>query len=58
MYVTDNRGYNVFIGVNQSDQCYQCLKVSIQNIKLAFGIEKMPVRAAEGLRRTFESFKK
>jgi len=32
--------------------------VSNKKIKLALGIEKMPVSAAEGLQKTFESFKK
>jgi nucleoside-diphosphate-sugar epimerase len=32
--------------------------VSNRKIKKALGIEKMPVTAAEGLRRTFESFRK
>jgi len=31
-------------------------QVSNQKIKKALGIEKMPVRAEEGLRKTFESF--
>ena len=31
--------------------------VSNRKIKKALGIEKMPVKAAEGLGRTFESFK-
>ena len=30
--------------------------VSNQKIKKALGIEKMPVRAGEGLKKTFESF--
>jgi len=32
--------------------------VSNQKIKKALGIEKMPVTAVEGLRRTFESLRK
>ena len=32
--------------------------VSNQKIKKALGIEKMPVRAKEGLKKTFESFQK
>ena len=32
--------------------------VSNQKIKKALGIEKMPVSAAEGMKKTFESFKK
>ena len=32
--------------------------VSNQKIKKALGIEKMPVRAEEGLKKTFESFEK
>jgi hypothetical protein len=32
--------------------------VSNNKIKLALVIDKMPVTAAEGLKRTFESFKK